>query len=77
MVLPLCVLKITIGKGIDEKIRSIVVRVFDSGKSKSEISDLLQLSRHEVKNIPSNLIKRYKTTGSVATKPGNVGNVNN
>ena len=56
------------GKGIDEKIRSVIVKLFNSGKSNSEISDLLQLSRYSVRNI----VKQYKTTGSVATKPRNV-----
>ena len=57
------------GKSIDEKIRSVIVRLFNSGKSNSEISDLLQLSRYSVRNI----VKQYKTIGSVATRPRNVG----
>ena len=61
----------TRGKSINEKIRSVIVRLFNSGKSNSEILDLLQLSRHSVRNI----VKQYKTTGSVVTKPRNVGKI--
>lgn len=57
------------GKIIDEKIRSLIIRFFNSGKSNSEIGDLLQLSRYSVRNI----VKRYKTTNSVAPKTRNVG----
>lgn len=53
------------GKIIDEKIRSVIIRFSNCGKSNSKIAELLELSRYSVRNI----VRRYKITGSVATKP--------
>lgn len=59
------IVKMGRGKIIDEKICSIIIKFANSGKSNSEIANLLDLSRYSVRNI----VKRYKTTGSVTTKP--------
>lgn len=53
------------GKVIDEKIRSLIIKFFNSGKSNSEIANLLELSRYSVRNI----VRLYKNTGSVAARP--------
>lgn len=53
------------GKIIDEKIRAIIIKLSNSGKSNSEIANLLALSRYSVRNI----VRRFRTTGSVTTKP--------
>lgn len=55
----------TRGKVVDEKIRSIIINLFKKGKSNAEIGDLVNLSKFTVRNI----IRVYKTTGTIATKP--------
>lgn len=53
------------GKIIDEKIRSIIIKHCNAGKSNSEIANMLDLSRYSVRNI----VRRYKTTGSASPSP--------
>lgn len=55
------------GKAIDEKIRSIIVKVSNEGKSYSEIGKLLDISRYSVRNV----IKFYNKNSSVTPKPRN------
>lgn len=53
------------GKSIDDRTRSIIVNLFKNGCSNSEIGKTVNLSRYCVRNI----VKLWKTTGSVAVKP--------
>lgn len=56
------------GKIIDEKIRFLVIKYCNSGKSNSEIANILDLSRYSARNI----VRRYKTSGSISPKPRHV-----
>lgn len=54
----------TRGKAVSEDVRKIIVSLSRSGKSASEIGNIVNLSRYTVRNI----IRLYKTTASIAQK---------
>lgn len=54
----------TRGKAVGEEVRKIIVSLARSGKSASEIGNVVNLSRYTVRNI----IRLYKTTNSVVQK---------
>lgn len=56
------------GKAIDEKIRSIIVKLSNEGNSYSEIGKLLDISRYSVRNV----IKYNKKHSSVTPQPRNI-----
>lgn len=53
------------GKSISEDVRNIIVRLSNSGKSYSEIGNLLNVSKYSVANI----IQLYNRTGAIVKKP--------
>lgn len=53
------------GAVIDQKLRVIIINLWKTGKSNSEIGKLLNLSKYSVRNI----VRLYKTNGSIASKP--------
>lgn len=55
------------GKAVSEEIRKVIIHLHSKGKSAAQIADIVNLSRYTVRNI----IKLYKTTGSVAQKQRN------
>lgn len=60
------------GKSLSSDLREVIINLTNSGHSCGNIADRLQLSRHTVRNI----VKLYKTTGSIQRKP-NLGRTSN
>jgi hypothetical protein len=58
-------LKMVRGKSVTKDIRKIIVSPSESGKTAAKIGEIVKLSRYTVRNI----IRLYKTTGSIAEKP--------
>ena len=53
------------GKAVSDEIRKVIIHLHLKGQNASQIADSVNKSRYTVRNI----IKLYKTTGSVAQKP--------
>lgn len=54
----------TRGKVIDPNIRSIIIRLYKSGRSNAEIGQLLGLSRYSVRNV----VQLFKSSNNVEPK---------
>lgn len=55
------------GKAVSQEIRKVIIHLHSKGKSAAQIAETVNLSRYTVRNI----IKMYKTSGSVAQKQRN------
>lgn len=59
----------TRGIAIDDSLRSVIIRLKETGPSNTKIGKLLDISRYSVGNI----VRLHKSSGSIALKPRYLG----